>query len=213
MPQDPYEELGAALGRASSRALVFSALGCIHRASAVLIAGGVVDGDVAPFSEGSLLEMGQLPDLEAIQAVVVSRQQGLAVLSADPETGELPEESDRAELLAMAAEMVLRASVNTNPASLREWADFCSSLSDDIAQHLDGMQLSSVDEYNSRLPSPYEEIPPLPAREIFAQLEIIRIVDDADADAVSRISELSTELRRELLVIASEAAAPGGSSD
>ncbi|MGI5505357.1 hypothetical protein [Lentzea sp. CA-135723] len=203
MPQGPYGELASALEGASSRALVLSALACIHRASAVLVAAGAVDGSDAPFSEDSLAELGRLDDVGAVLRAVVSRQQGLAAHSADPETGELPEESERAELLAMASEMVLRAGLDTAVSSLREWSDFCSSLSGDIAQLLDAMGLPAVEEYGSRSPSPYEEIAPLPAWEIFTQLEILRIADERDA--LSRVSDLSTALRRELATIASEA--------
>jgi hypothetical protein len=205
MPQDPYSELGTALRAASPWALALSGLGCIHRASAVLIAAGVVDPDAAPFAEGSLIQLGQLRDVGAILEAVVSVQQSLAVYSADPETGELSEETDRAELLAMASEMVLRANSARDADSLWEWASFCSGLSGDISQHLDAMELPGVTEFGVSSPSPYSDIPPLPAREISTQLEIIRLADGSDGDALERISDLSTSLRNALLPIAIEA--------
>ena len=205
MPQDPYNELGAALREASPWGLALSALGCIHRASAVLIAAGVVEQDAVPFAESSLVQLGQSHDVGVILEAVVSRQQYLAVYSADPETGELSEETDRAELLALASETVLRANGNSDIDSLRAWVNFCSALVGDISQHLDGMQLPTVEEFGESSPSPYSDIPPLPAREISTQLEIIRLADGADNDALIRISDLSTSLRNALLSIVVEA--------
>lgn len=209
MPEELYAGLSAAIEGASDWGLTLSALGCIHRASAVLVAAGVVGEDVALFSVDSLRELGGLRDVTAVLSAVTSQQQGLAIYAADPETGELPEETDRAALLAMASELVLRAGAKVDRASLREWSDFCSSLSVDIAQQLDGMELSSVAEFDVSSPSPYEEIPPLPAREISTQLEILRLADSRDADALSRTADLSGELRGALAVIAAEAVAEG----
>jgi hypothetical protein len=205
MPQDPYSELGTALGEASPWALALSALGCIHRASSVLLAADVVDQAAMPFAEGSLVQLGQSRDVSIILEAVVSRQQDLAVYSADPETGELSEETDRAELLALASEMVLRANRRSDLDSLREWANFCSALAGDISQHLDAMQLPAVVEFGEGSPSLYSDIPPLPARELSTQLEIIRLADVSDEDALERISDLSTSLRNALLSIAAEA--------
>jgi hypothetical protein len=211
MPQDPYEELDAALKGASDWGLTLSALGCIHRASAVLVAAGVVDESVAPFSVGSLVELGESRDISAVLRAVMSQQQILAIYAADPETGELPEETERADLLSMASELVLRANANVNRASIEEWSNFCTGLSGDITQQLDCMELPSVAEFDSRSPSPYEDIPPLPAWEIWTQLEILRLADVQDADALSQIAELSGALRSALLVIAAEAVNSGES--
>jgi hypothetical protein len=210
MPQDPYSELGTALRGASPWSLAVSALGCIHRASSVLFAAGVVSRDVMPFSEDSLVRLGQSRDVGLILEIVVSRQQVLAVYSADPETGELSEETDRAELLALASETVLRANRNTDFESLLEWADFCCSLTGDIAQHLDSLQLSTVDRFNEDSPGEYNDIAPLPARDLSTQLEIIQLADRTDGEALSRISDLSTSMRIALLPIALEAM--GGAS-
>lgn len=205
MPQDPYSELGVALSEASAWGLALSALACIHRASTVLIAAGVVDRDAVPFAEGSLVQLGQSRDVGVILDAVVSRQQRLAVYSADPETGELAEETDRAELLALASETVLRANRRADLDSLREWANFCSALAGDIAQQLDGMELPAVAEFGDSSPSPYSDISPLSAREVSIQQEVIRLADGTDGDALDRISDLSTAFRNVLLAIAIEA--------
>ncbi|WP_439661067.1 hypothetical protein ACSHWB_05865 [Lentzea sp. HUAS TT2] len=209
MPEEPYRGLAAALESASDWGLTLSALGCIHRASAVLVAAGVVEEDVAPFSAGSLVELGETRDVAAVLSAVRSKQQSLAVYAADPETGELPEETDRASLLSMASELVLRATGSGERSSLQEWSDFCSSLAVDIAQELDCMELTSVAEFDSNSPAPYEDVPSLPAQEIWTQLEILRLLDSQDADVLSRIADLSGALRSALVVIAAEAVSEG----
>lgn len=130
--------------------------------------------------------------------------------SADPETGEIPGEGDRAELLAMVSELVLRAPVNADRASLEEWSSMCSSISIDVMQHLDCMELRTVAGFDSRSPSPFEDVPPLPASEIRVQMEILRLVDvQGAADAASQIAELSGALRSALVAIAAEAVGSG----
>jgi hypothetical protein len=205
MPQDPYNDLGVALRGASPWSLAVSALGCIHRASSVLLVAGAVNPDVTLFSEDSLARLGQSREISMVLEVVVSRQQELAIYSADPETGELSEETDRAELLALASETVLRASRNTDFESIWEWVNFCCSFTGDIAQHLDGMRLSTVDSFNEGWPSQYDDIAPLPARELSTQLEIIQLADRADGEAINRISNLSISMRNALFPIALEA--------
>jgi hypothetical protein len=171
----------------------------------VLIAAGVVPRDVVPFTEDSLVQLGRSRDVGVILDVVVARQQSLAGYSADPETGELSEETDRAELLALASETVLRASRRFDLDSLREWASFCSALAGDIAQHLDGMPLLAVTEFGESSPSQYSDMLPLSAREISVQQEVIRLADGADDDALDRISALSVAFRNVLLPIVIEA--------
>ncbi|RDI32771.1 hypothetical protein DFR72_10217 [Lentzea flaviverrucosa] len=209
MPQEPYRGLVAAFEAASDWGLALSALGCVHRTSAVLVAEGVVEEDAAPFSTGSLVELAELRDTSAVLSALMSARQSLAVYGADPETGEVRGESDRAELLAMASELVLRADANADRAFLEEWASMCSSISIDVMQHLDCMELRAVAEFGSTSPSPYEDVPPLPAAEIQAQLEILRLVDGRDADALTHMAKLSDALRSALVVIAAEAVSSG----
>ncbi|GLY53150.1 hypothetical protein Lesp01_68060 [Lentzea sp. NBRC 102530] len=77
------QELSVTLEGASSWGLTLSALGCIHRASAVLVAAGVVDEEAVLFSEGSLMQLGESRDVPAVLAAVTSNQRALAVYSAD----------------------------------------------------------------------------------------------------------------------------------
>ncbi|MFD5831775.1 hypothetical protein [Lentzea sp. NPDC060358] len=207
MAEEPYAGLNAALEDASDWGLTLSALGCVHRASAVLVAAGVADESSAVFSADALRELGEARDVTTVLAAVKSSQQALAIYAADPETGELQEETVRASLLAMSSELVLRANTSLERASLQEWADFCSSLAVDIAQELGSLELTSVAEFGEDSPSLYEEIPPLPAQEIRIQLEILRLVDGEDADVLNRIAELSGALRESLTAIAIEAIA------
>lgn len=185
---NPWQEVNQQLWQATPTGAVVVALSCLRQASAVFEAAGVQTPGSAPFTAGSLADLDlQAPASELLVPVLAAKAE-VARYAADPETGELPdgEESDQAELLGMAAEMVARTEPGMDEDAVREWADMCSTLVSDICQHLDMLSYEDVRD------AP-DDVPPGPLTEsvLRVQLQILALVAAPDDTTMEQVSQLT----------------------
>lgn len=184
---NPWQEVNQQLGQATTNAAVVVALACLRQASAAFEAVGVQTPGSAPFDAGSLADVDLHASADDLVAPVLAAKPAVARYAADPETGELPddEESNRAELLGMAAEMVMRTEPAMDEDSVREWADMCSTLISDICQHLDMLAYDDVRDAPDDLPPG-----PLSAGALDLQREILTLAAAPDETTMEQVSHL-----------------------
>ncbi|MEW2134889.1 hypothetical protein [Streptomyces sp. NPDC005435] len=140
--------------------------------------------------------LAQPSDPDRVLELITDLRPAVSAYSADPETGELPEESDEAELLAMASEMILRAGRGFDDEKLQEWSEWCSTLILDIAQQLDGMELQTVEIEGASLTGPCGDLTPLESKELVTQLNILRELEDSSQEGSGRVVALSTAMHQ-----------------
>lgn len=187
--ENPWQEVNQRLWQATPTGAVVVALACLRQASAVFEAAAVQTPSSAPFGTASLAEVDLRSSTSELLVPILAAKSEVARYAADPETGELPddEESDRAELLGMAAEMVARTEPGMDEDAIREWADMCSTLISDICQHLDMLSYEDVRD------AP-DDVPPGPLSEniLHLQRQILTLVaapGDTTMEQVSRLAE------------------------
>ncbi|WP_194890893.1 hypothetical protein [Catenulispora pinisilvae] len=184
---NPWQEVNQQLWQATPTGAAVVALSCLRQASAVFEAATVQIPSSAPFGTGSLAHVDLHASTRELLVPIMAAKPEVARYAADPETGELPEdeESNRGELLGMAAEMVMRTEPEMDEDGVREWADMCSTMISDICQHLDMLDYEDVRD------APDNDPPgPLSAGVLDLQREILALVAAPDETTMEQVSQL-----------------------
>ena len=184
---NPWQEVNQQLWQATPAGAAVVALSCLRQASAVFEAAAVRTPSTAPFGANSLAEVDLQASIGELLAPVLAAQAEVTQYAPDPETGELPndEEGNRAELLGLAAEMVMRLEPVTDDDAVREWADVCSTLISDICQHLDMLSYEDVRDAPDDVPPG-----PLSAGVLDLQREILALVTAPDDTTMGQVSQI-----------------------